>query len=184
MRNTLQFKFRHTLRKKVMNKRPTTRASLVAILVSLLVTLVTPASANDLSQELARARAATAKYHDVTQAEADGYQFDSCHESEACHWFNWDLYDGTFDPEHPEALLYVPTRDGGWRLVGVEYVVLGTDPPQPAPEGFTGDEDDEYWRFFTEGFADWELTAWIWFNNPDGTFEMENPRLGEEEEEH
>ena len=145
------------------------------------------ASASDLSQELAKARAATAKYHDVSQAETDGYQFDSCHESEACHWFNWDLYDGTFEIERPEALLYVPTKDGGWRLVAVEYVVLGTDPPQPVPEGFTGDADDsngdEYgWRFFTEGFADWELTTWIWLNNPNGMFALENPRLGEGEE--
>jgi len=147
----------------------------------------TPVTANDLSAELARARAATAKYHNLAQAEADGYQFDSCHASEACHWFNWDLYDGTFDPERPEALLYVNTPNDGWRLVGVEYVILGTDPPQPAPEGFTGDEDapdgDEYgWRYFTEGFADWELTTWIWLNNPNGMFALENPRLGGEED--
>lgn len=135
----------------------------------------------DSNQELALARAATAKYHDVNQAEADGYVQDVCH-VDGCHWFNWDLYDGTFDIEHPEALNYVPTKDGGWRLVAVEYVVMGSDPPQPAPEGFTGDEDapngDEYgWRFGTEGYQDWELSVWIWFNNPNGMFAMENPRL-------
>lgn len=145
----------------------------------------TPAAASDLSAELARARAATAKYHDLSRAEADGYIPDMC-DFEGCHWFNWNLYDGTFDPEHPEALIYTETRNGEWRLIAVEYIVAGGDPAPPEPEGFTGDEDasdgDEYgWRFNTEGFLDWELSAWIWFNNPNGMFAMENPRFEEEE---
>lgn len=155
----------------------------LAILVSLLLGMATSVPANDLLSELARARAATAKYHDVSQAEADGYVQDVCH-IDGCHWFNWDIYDETFDIERPEALNYVPTENGGWRLVAVEYIVIGGDPPPPAPEGFTGDEDapngDEYgWRFGTEGFPDWELTAWIWAHNPNGMFAMENPRLEE-----
>lgn len=167
-----------------MIKRPTVSAYTVALLVSVVLGFPASVPANDLSAELARARAVTAKYHDLSQAEADGYVQDVCH-LDGCHWFNWDLYDGTFDIEHPEALNYVPTKDGGWRLVAVEYVVMGTDPPQPAPEGFTGDEDapdgDEYgWRFGTEGFPDWELSVWIWSHNPNGMFAMENPRLEEE----
>lgn len=167
--------------------RPTMRAKStmysLATLVSLLLGMATSVPANDLLSELARARAATAKYHDVSQAEADGYVQDVCH-IDGCHWFNWDLYDETFDIERPEALNYVPTENGGWRLVAVEYIVIGGDPPPPAPEGFTGDEDapngDEYgWRFGTEGFPDWELTAWIWAHNPNGMFAMENPRLEE-----
>jgi hypothetical protein len=140
------------------------------------------ASASDLSEELARARAATAKYHDVTRAETDGYVQDIC-DVDGCHWFNFSYYDETFDIEHPEALNYVPTKDGGWRLVAVEYIVPSDPslPPPPAPEGFTGFEDDDGWRFGTEGFPDWELTAWIWFNNPNGMFEIENPRLEGEE---
>ena len=79
----------------------------------------------------------------------------------------------------------MPTKDGGWRLVAVEYVVMGSNPPQPEPEGFTGDADasngDEYgWRFGTEGYPDWELSVWIWANNPNGMFAMENPRFEEE----
>lgn len=155
----------------------------ILIFAATLLLLAAPARASNLNQELARARAATAKYHNVAAAEADGYQFDSCHVNEGCHWFNWDLYDGTFDPEHPEALLYAQTENGGWRLIAVEYIVPGESvPPQPAPEGFTGDED--VWLFGTEGFPDWELTAWIWFNNRNGLFARENPRLGEGEEEH
>ena len=156
----------------------------IVIFGSIFIALAAPAAANDLSAELARARAATAKYHDLSQAEADGYVQDVCH-VDGCHWFNWDLYDGTFDVDHPEALNYVPTKDGGWRLVAVEYVVMGSNPPQPEPEGFTGDADasngDEYgWRFGTEGYPDWELSVWIWANNPNGMFAMENPRFEEE----
>lgn len=170
-----------------MIKRPTMRAKStiysLAILVSLLLGVTTSVPANDLLSELARARAATAKYHDVSQAEADGYIQDVCH-IDGCHWFNPNLYDGTFDIEHPEALNYVPTVNGGWRLVAVEYIVMGGDPIPPAPEGFTGDADapngDEYgWRFGTEGYADWELSVWIWAHNPNGMFAMENPRLEE-----
>lgn len=171
-----------------MPNRSTKIAHFAAVAAILLLGMATSAKGDDLSKELARARAATAKYHDVTRAEAEGYQFDSCHESEACHWFNWDLYDETFDPERPEALLYVHTPNDGWRLVAVEYIVFGdTDPAPPAPEGFSGEADapngDEYgWRYFTEGFRDWELTTWIWLHNPNGMFAMENPRLGHEEE--
>jgi hypothetical protein len=168
----------------MMIRRPTSSAFTLTVLITVTLSLAASAPANDLSAELARVRAVTAKYHNLSQAEADGYVQDVCH-VDGCHWFNWDLYDGTFDIEQPEALNYVPTKDGGWRLVAVEYVVMGTDPPQPAPEGFTGDEDapdgDEYgWRFGTEGFPDWELSVWIWSHNPNGMFAMENPRLEEE----
>ena len=147
----------------------------LALVAALLLNIATSVQANDLNQELARARAATAKYHSLAVAEADGYQFDHCEEGEGCHWFNFAIYDGTFDPEFPEALNYVQKPNGEWRLVAVEYIVIGSDPPPPAPEGFTGDGD--VWRFFTEGFTDWELTAWIWLNNPDGVFAWKNPRL-------
>ena len=148
-----------------------------------------PVSTVASEKELGRARAATAKYRDVSRAEADGYVQDICH-VDGCHWFNWDYYlDGTFDVEHPEALTYIET-DKGWRLVSVEYIVPtdGTsNPPPPAPEGFEGDDDapapDNYgWRYGTEGFPDWELSVWIWFNNPNGMFAMENPRLEEHED--
>jgi hypothetical protein len=148
-----------------------------AIMASLLLGMAASVAASDLEQELARARTATAKYHDLARAEADGYQFDHCEEGEGCHWFNYAYYDGAFDPEYPEVLNYVRTKNGGWRLVAVEYVVLASDPPPPAPEGFTGDKD--VWRFFTEGYTDWELTAWIWSYNPDGIFAWKNPRLEE-----
>jgi len=130
-------------------------------------------SAENLA-DLARARAATARYHRVEQAEAEGYvNLNFCEEGEGCHWLNPALLDGQFDPAKPEILLYV--RDGdGWRLVGVEYVIPLSLSPGVAPEGFSGDAD--HWREDSEGVGLWELTAWIWLHNPNGMFEQHNPR--------
>jgi hypothetical protein len=123
---------------------------------------------------LASARKATARYHRVEQAEAEGYiNLNFCEEGEGCHWLNPALLDGEFDPNKPEILLYL--RDGdGWRLVGVEYVIPLSLSPGVAPQGFPGDADT--WREDSEGVGLWELTAWIWLNNPNGMFEQHNPR--------
>jgi hypothetical protein len=151
---------------------------LILILTLTGTALGTPSFDQQLSAEnladLARARAATARYHRVEQAEAEGYvNLNFCEEGEGCHWLNPALLDGQFDPAKPEILLYV--RDGdGWRLVGVEYVIPLSLSPGIAPEGFSGDAD--HWREDSEGVGLWELTAWIWLHNPNGMFEQHNPR--------
>ncbi|HEV8368990.1 MAG TPA: hypothetical protein VGQ39_13640 [Pyrinomonadaceae bacterium] len=130
-------------------------------------------SAETLS-DLANARGATAKYHRVEQAEADGYiNLNFCEEGEGCHWLKPSLLDGEFDPAQPEILLYLPDGDG-WRLVAVEYVVPLSVSPGVAPAGFTGNEDQ--WREDSEGVGLWELTVWLWLDNPTGLFEQHNPR--------
>lgn len=131
---------------------------------------LTPAT----QQELAAARRATARYHDVAQAEADGYvNIDLYVSGEGFHWVNVSLVDGTFDPAHPEILLYAPVPgESRLQLVGVEYVVPLSE---PRPEGFTGSADR--WRQDAEDFALWELTAWIWEHNPQGVFAYLNPRV-------
>ena len=157
-----------------------------ALFVSLLLLIVIgnagAASANELSPEvlsdLAQARKATSKYHRVEQAEAEGYiNLNFCEEGEGCHWLKPELLDNIFDPTQPEILLYV--RDGeSWRLVAVEYVVPLALSPGVAPEGFLGNAD--HWREDSEGVGLWELTAWLWLNNPNGMFEQHNPRAGSE----
>jgi hypothetical protein len=125
-------------------------------------------------QELAAARRATARYHDVAQAEADGYVNIDLYESgEGFHWVNVSLIDGTFDPAHPEILLYAPVPgEARLQLVGVEYVVPLSE---PRPAGFSGSADQ--WREDVEEFGLWELTVWIWEHNPMGVFEYLNPRV-------
>ena len=127
-------------------------------------------------QELAQARRATAKYHDIAQAEADGYvNFNLYVPGEGFHYVKFSLLDAIFDPAQPEALLYSPVPgEDRLELAGVEYLVplaLSSDPPA----GFTGDADQ--WRMDTEGFGLWELNTWIWLHNPEGVFGHDNPRV-------
>ena len=126
-------------------------------------------------QELAIARAATAKYHDVAQAEADGYiNVNDYEPGEGLHYVKPSLIDGTFNPDEPEVLLYAPVpNENRLELVAVEYAV-----PLPlsatAPAGFSGDAD--VWRQNNE-IGVWELTAWVWLHNSNGMFAHTNPRV-------
>jgi len=158
-----------------------------AILIAICCLLVTAAVmttgstsaavVDDLSpatnQELARARNATAKYHDFDVADDDGYEFLACVPGEGREYVNWSIVDCNFDIEHPEALHYVQ-GENGLKLVGVEYVIPVQCTATP-PEGFTGDHDE--WEFMAEGLPIWALRAAIWFPNAEGMFEEHNPRI-------
>jgi hypothetical protein len=127
-------------------------------------------------QELAQARRATAKYHDIKQAEDDGYvNFNLYETGEGFHYIKFSLLDGTFNPAEPEILLYSPVPgENRLELAGVEYLIPLTLSSGP-PAGFTGDADQ--WRMDAEGFGLWELNAWIWLHNPEGMFAHDNPRV-------
>src|SRR5262249_36565949 len=101
-------------------------------------------------QELAQARKATAKYHDIEQALADGYvNFNLYVPGEGSHDVKCSLIDGPLDPSQPERLLYSPVRgEDRLELAGVEYLVPLSLSSQ-APAGFTGDAD--VWRMDAEG---------------------------------
>ncbi len=125
------------------------------------------------NHELARARYATAKYHDFDRATADGYEFLQCIPGEGLEYINWSLVDCTFDVEHPEALHYID-EGHGLKLVGVEYVMPVACTATP-PEGFTGNADE--WEFEAEGLPIWALRAALWLPNPEGMFAEHNPRI-------
>jgi len=138
-------------------------------------TLPQDALSSATNQELAIARAATAKYHDVARAVADGYVNVNDYEpGEGFHYVKFPLIDNTFSPDEPEVLLYaqVPNEDR-LELVAVEYAI-----PLPlslnAPEGFSGNSDD--WRR-NEEIGVWECTAWVWLHNSNGMFAHTNPRV-------
>lgn len=125
--------------------------------------------------ELARARNATAKYHDLAEALADGYVQRGYGPGEGFHFVKASLIDCTFDLTHPETLLYIPS-DEGMKLVGVEYSVPNTC-TATAPEGFTGDAD-EWEGPNAEGRPAWALIAWLWLGNPNGVFaEPPHPQI-------
>jgi hypothetical protein len=136
---------------------------------------------NDLSaateKELARARSATARYHDLAQAEADGYiNIDFYESGEGFHWLKPSLADANFDPEQPEVLLYAPVPgEKRLQLVAVEYLVPVALSPGVPPTGFTGDAD--IWEEEPEGAGFWQLSVWIWEHNPNGMFTPKNPRV-------
>lgn len=147
----------------------------LTILALLCAMLVGRAGQEPLQLELAQARAATAMYHNVDHAIADGYVPVGGYEpGEGFHYANRSLIDGVFEIDRPEALLYTVGPNGQLRLAGVEYLVPLTL-SIGAPEGFTGSED--VWRENSEGGGLWEMNAWLWLNNPDGMFAAHNPRI-------
>ena len=164
-------------------------AAITALL--LLATLATPALAHDgaanertqrgqalgrsapgIGAELARVRAATARYHDVEVAIRAGYVAASpCVEDPGgagamgIHYLNPSLI-GQLHPTLPQALLYLPAPNGGLRLVGVEYLspwggeVLGQPLADASPLG-----------------PDTALHVWLWQANPAGMFAPYNANL-------
>ncbi|MCH9029375.1 MAG: hypothetical protein IH819_07110 [Bacteroidetes bacterium] len=128
----------------------------------------------ELRKELALVKSATARYHNIANAEVDGYvDIDLFAPNQGWHYLKESLVDVTFDLEKPELLVYAPKPNGGFRLVAVEYAVpveLSTE----APDGFTGEED--VWEI-NEEFGLWVLHTWVWYHNPDGMFNPTNPRV-------
>ena len=132
----------------------------------------------DCRKALSTARAATAKYHDVNEAIADGFvRVSPCVAvpglgTMGFHYANFARAGNpNLDPAEPEILLYVPDEDGGLRLVGLEYVRFGP-PTQPAPTLF-GQE-----FHYDAARGQYALHVWAWRNNPSGMFAPFNPKLG------
>lgn len=147
---------------------------------------------------LAQIRRATARYHRVEQALADGWGAPPEPEAPApispCvddsfpvdlgadlggmghHYINLKLMDGELDPLTPEILLYEPTKNGRFRLVGVEYVVpFGVEPREA--DGGTAPELLGQTFHPSEGAGGWALHVWTWKNNPAGLFADFNPNV-------
>lgn len=128
----------------------------------------------ETKRELNRARRATARYHNINNAIADGYVDINVYvPNMGYHYLKPEILDATFDPARPELLVYADFGNGRLRLVAVEYAVPTSLSDTP-PEGFTG--DDDHWHRNDE-FGLWTLHAWIWYRNPDGVFADLNPRV-------
>ena len=126
--------------------------------------------------ELTAARAGSAKYHNIAQAEAASYvDIHVFVPGQGFHYLNFGLLDATFEADKPEILVYarVP-HENCLQLVAVEYAVPISLSPDGPPEGFTG--GDDVWDR-NEEFGLWTLHAWVWLQNPDGVFAEVNPRV-------
>jgi len=128
---------------------------------------------SELQKELALARSATAKYHNIDKAIADGYgDINVVVQNMGYHYMKPENVSDTFNPGKPALLVYSKNPvNGKMRLVAVEYAIPNTD---PRPEGFAGDAD--VWENDTH-FGLWLCHAWVWYNNPDGIFNEFNPRV-------
>ena len=139
-----------------------------------------------LSPELQAVRSATAKYHDVSVALADGYiPASGCESSPmgtmGIHYLNPSLLGPGNDPLRPEVLLYLPNGKGALKLVGVEYFQADADQDLST-------SGDRPW-LFGQGFQGpmlghnpqmpihYDLHVWVHERNPDGVFAQWNPAI-------
>lgn len=179
-----------------MRARTRTLSAAAAAILTLLATTAVAAPDGGGSGDLATARAATAGYHRVSVAEADGYGLPPggpLHECIASldpmmpgamgyHFINGAAVgDAVLDPALPEALVYETKPNGSLRLVALEYVVF-----QDAWEAAHGPTVP--WMFgrpmthvpFPNRYelpAFYQVHAWIWKGNPHGIHADHNPRV-------
>lgn len=150
----------------------------------LVVTLGLAMGASARADVLQQVRQLTARYASIQQATAAGYEpFYVCAEQPGVgtmgqHYVKFPLVgDPAIDPLHPEALVYEPKADGGYRLVAIEWVQVG---PQAAtaptvlgvPMSYTPAPN----RYGIEpGF--YQRHLWLYERNPLGAFADWNPNV-------
>jgi len=159
-----------------------------------------------VSKALASLRRSTAAFHDVDAAIASGYASPvglACVFSPAgamgVHVVKASAMNQAVVPNEPEALLYLPKANGGFKLVAVEYLVpalvrntttgavspwfpmtpwgagytLMTQPPSVFGETFEGPmpghDPGMPWHY--------DKHVWIWETNPSGIFSQWNPSI-------
>ena len=145
--------------------------------VSTRFTAVAPAEEN---RALATLRRATARYHNLDAAIADGFVF--LHGCEVrpeegpvgiVYIHMGRLLDGAIDPSLPDGLIYEPPRSNGKpKLAAVEFAVpyaLWTGQRPPTFLGATFQREEEFGVF--------GLHVWLWRNNPAGLFAESNPNV-------
>lgn len=133
-------------------------------------------------QQLNELREATAKYHDLENALADGFVLpeDHCVSSGdpdvgamGFHYVHPGRLDETLDHTEPEVLLY-EERGNERHLVAVEFLSTATSEEDGGkPPVVLGHEMHP----FHEPFANWALHVWVWKDNPNGLFADFNPRV-------
>lgn len=136
-----------------------------------------PAGVGD---QLAALRQVTVKFHDFQAAMDAGWdtKITSCMTSAAggmgFHYGNMGyITDGVARADQPELLLYEPQKNGGMKLVAVEYIIPYTLHARDAtPPMLFGQSFKQ-----VDAFGLWGLHAWVWQGNPNGTFADWNPNV-------
>jgi hypothetical protein len=159
---------------------------------TLALLMLLTATAADATNDLARARGATARFHAVATAQDAGYGGPledlagiSCIANPGVgvmgiHYVNGGLVgDASLDAATPEVLVYQQLPNGKLRLVAAEYIVFqgawliagNTAPPTLFGQTLTLIPAGN--RYGLPPF--YEIHAWIWMNNPSGMFKDWNP---------
>jgi hypothetical protein len=176
-----------------MHHRPRALAVLALGIVALLAPLAATASASTAHQVRAARHATQDFQHPAAAVKAAGYGLLKDQAGIACiamkgmggmgvHYADPTLVpDGKIQLRHPEALVYRFTRNGHLKLSALEYLVLKSDwrvdHPTGRPElfghrfNFTPDGN----RFGLPAY--FSLHAWLWYDNPAGTYQMFNPKV-------
>ena len=150
---------------------------------------LTPAQKSKAGALITAVREATARFQDVSVAQAEGYalQFGCVSGGDVgamgMHFINGRLVaSGVIDAAHPQIVLYEPTSNGGVRLTGADYLVLvdtwNTLHPNSGPPELMGQLFhlfDAPNRFGLPAF--YTLHVWAWKDNPNGAFVNWNPSV-------
>jgi hypothetical protein len=172
------------------------RRALLAVVAAMALLFTTAAVATAGNHGLSAARAATAQFHQLDAAKAAGYTVEvadlnglTCIDdivghtgAMGIHFLNPSLLDGNVDVSTPELVIYEPTKNGGMRLVAVEYIVIKAAweaaHPGPAAPSLFGEPMELVPAGNRYGLPDfYELHAWIWENNPLGMHNDWNPTV-------
>lgn len=162
------------------------------ILLALSASALLAAPAGATQGGLESAKQATARYHDISAAQASGYGEFRDAAGIACidnpplgtmgiHYVNGGLVgDAVVNGRTPEALVYAPKPGGGLQPVALEYIVFqdAWDAGHSSPPELFGHEFGlvpSPNRFGIPAF--YELHAWLWKPNPSGMFFEWNPRV-------
>lgn len=149
---------------------------------------VASAGSSDGGRKLPNVLRATAAFHNLDVAMAAGYgAVKGCAKNPGVggmgqHYVKGDLVgDPALDRLRPEALVYEPRANGGYRLVAVEYIVLKDawhEANGDAPPRLFGKRLSLVMAPNTYELPDfYEIHAWIWKKNPNGLFADWNPRV-------
>ena len=95
----------------------------------------------------------------------------SDHGAMGIHYVKSSLLKGPIDATQPQALIYEPSSNGQYKLVGVEFIILASALPAnaaPQVEGHLMQYFDAPNRYGLPPF--FELHIWAWRENPQGVF--------------
>lgn len=169
-------------------------------ILGLTLTAIPVAAEPGGQSNVAGARAATARFHDLGAAQSAGYSAlvadlagITCIDNPGVgamgvHYLNPALApelgdptaEATVDASTPELLVYAPGPNGQLRLVALEYLALRAnwDAHHAAPPSLFGQTFSLTLAGNRYGLPDfYSLHAWIWDPNPTDLFAPWNPRV-------